>query len=146
MDVQSNPEADLSASESDESDRVKPWTIKGIPIEIRNAAIAAASHDGLPLGKWFERNIPAIIQHNRQKTRMTVVADQPVIPADPKADLAEARDVIAIAKELSEVTGEPMPDDIRKLGYDLVRGRLKALKKNGQTGSRKKSDAKVGGV
>jgi hypothetical protein len=90
MDVQSNPEADLSAPESDESDRVKPWTIKGIRIDIRNAAIAAASHDGLPLGKWFERNIPAIIQHNRQKTRMTVVADQPVIPADPKATLRKS--------------------------------------------------------
>jgi hypothetical protein len=144
--VQSNPEADLSAPESDESDRVKPWTIKGIRIDIRNAAIAAASHDGLPLGKWFERNIPAIIQHNRQKTRMTVVADQPVIPADPKADLEEIRDVLAIARDLREATGEPTPDDIRELGYDLVRGRLKVLKKRGPTSRTRKSDTKPAGV
>lgn len=146
MDAQVNTEADLSAPESDQSDRIKPWTIKGIPIEIRNAAIAAADRDGLPLGKWFERNIPAVIQQNRQQTRVAVVVDQAVIPSDPKADLEEIKGVIAIARDLREVTGDPMPEDVRKLGYDLVRGRLKALKRGGRTRRGRKSDAMVGEV
>jgi hypothetical protein len=146
MDVQVIPEADFAAPESDQSDRIKPWTIKGIPIEIRNAAISAADRDGLPIGKWFERNIPAIIQQNRQQTRVTVVADQPVTPSDPKADLEEIKGVIAIARDLQEVSGDPLPEDVRKLGYDLVRGRLKALKRGGQTRRGKKSDAQVGEV
>lgn len=146
MDAQVNAEADFSAPELDQSDRIKPWTIKGIPIEIRNAAIAAADRDGLPIGKWFERNIPAIIQQNRRQTSVTVVADQSVIPSDPKADLDEIRDVIAIARDLREVIGEPMPEDVRKLGYDLVRGRLRALKRGGQTKRGKKSDTMAGEV
>ena len=33
------------------TDRVKPWTVKGIPPEERNAAIAAADRDGLTIGE-----------------------------------------------------------------------------------------------
>jgi hypothetical protein len=37
----------------DTTDRVKPWTIKGIAPEERNAAIAAAEREGLAIGEWL---------------------------------------------------------------------------------------------
>lgn len=47
-------------------DRVKPWTVKGIAPEERNAAIAAADRADMTIGEWLTRAI-----------RTQVQADQP---------------------------------------------------------------------
>jgi hypothetical protein len=54
MDEQSDLPADGAA---DQSDRVKPWTVKGIPPEVRHAAIAAANREKQPIGEWLARAI-----------------------------------------------------------------------------------------
>jgi hypothetical protein len=67
---------------------IKPWTIRGIRPEIRNAAIAAAKRDKLELGEWFNRNIPAIIQHIRRQNRMPAVRPEPA-SVRPEARLSD---------------------------------------------------------
>lgn len=55
------------------SDTVKPWTIRGIPPEERNAAIEAADRSDLNLGEWIGRAIRTQIQQER---RMPVPVEQ----------------------------------------------------------------------
>lgn len=37
--------------------RAAPWGIRGVPVEARNAAIAAARREGMTLGEWLDRAI-----------------------------------------------------------------------------------------
>lgn len=57
---------------------MKPWTVKGISPEARNAAIAAA-RDKLPIGEWLARAIRAHVQSDHQADRAPV----PVLPLLP---------------------------------------------------------------
>src|SRR5690242_13080259 len=63
-------------SETDEAlettDRVRPWTIKGIPPEERNAAIAAAEREGLTIGEWLTRAIRTQAQADHRSDRLPV--------------------------------------------------------------------------
>ena len=75
---------------ADTTDRVKPWTIKGIPPEERNAAIAAAEREGLTIGEWLTRAIRTQVPADRQADRVPAVVDEPVRPkGDRQADLAK---------------------------------------------------------
>jgi hypothetical protein len=147
MDAQTEAEADRTANGSDQPDLatepsspgVKPWTIKGIPPETRNAAIAAAERDHQTLGEWFTRAIPAIIQYNRQQNRLPVPVDQPVRPSDPEADLAEIERLMGVVKDLHGVTSAPPPKRLTALAYSLVSARLKTIK-GGKTEPAAKSD------
>ena len=104
----------------DESDRVKPWTIKGIPPEARNAAIAAADRDKATLGEWITRAIRSQIQSDRaQPTALAVVG--PTAP--PKADLAEVERVVAMTASLA-AAGAPPPKAVSRAAYGLLREAL----------------------
>ena len=54
----------------DASDRIKPWTIKGIAPEERNTAIAAADRQGATIGEWLSRAIRTQVQSDHQSERM----------------------------------------------------------------------------
>src|SRR4051794_4238948 len=60
------------------ADRVKPWTIKGIPPEERNAAIAAADREGLTIGEWLTRAIRTQVQADHRSDRLPVALDPPL--------------------------------------------------------------------
>jgi hypothetical protein len=67
---------------------VKPWTIKGIAPEERNAAIAAAEREGLTIGEWLTRAIRTQIQADHQANRMSSIVDQQVLknpPSEPSS-------------------------------------------------------------
>ena len=110
----------------DQSDRVKPWTIKGITPEVRNAAVAAADRADQTIGEWLSRAIRAQIKSDRQTDRLPVRADQ--ARPDDTADLAEVAQLVAMAKELSDMTGAPPPKAVSHTAYGLIRDRLKAIK------------------
>ena len=59
------------------TDRVKPWTVKGIPPEERNAAIAAAEREGLTIGEWLTRAIRTQVQADHRSDRLPVTLDPP---------------------------------------------------------------------
>lgn len=51
------PSDDASEPLSGSTDQISQWTIKAIPVSIRNAAITAARAEGLTTGQWLERTI-----------------------------------------------------------------------------------------
>jgi hypothetical protein len=120
-------------SETDEvvdtTDRVKPWTIKGIAPEERNAAIAAADREGLTIGEWLTRAIRTQVQADHRSDRLPVPLDPPAsLPSDRQSDLADLERVVELAKSLSSANGEPIPSGITRATYFLMREHLKALK------------------
>jgi len=133
MDALSNLEADQPSAEADQSDRIKPWTIKGIPADMRHAAIAAAEREGQTLGDWFARGIPVIIQQQRQQNRLPVPVDVPGRPSDPEADLAMIERLTALVKGMREASDVPPPKTLARLTYGLMRDRLRELKRAGRT-------------
>src|SRR3954469_1511223 len=120
-------------SETDEAlettDRVKPWTVKGIPPEERNAAIAAAEREGLTIGEWLTRAIRTQVQTDHRSDRLPVALDPPAsLPSDRQADLADLERVVELAKTLAAANGQPIPATITRATYSLMREHLKALK------------------
>ena len=118
----------------DESDRVKPWTIKGIPPEIRNAAIAAADREKLAIGAWLGRAILTQVKADRSQDRAPVVVGPKVAP---EVDLADIERLIAATAELAQAAGEPPPKGVTRAAYGLLREKLAAIKgPTGRAGSR----------
>src|SRR5690242_4842740 len=109
-------------SETDEAsettDRVKPWTVKGIPPEERNAAIAAADREGLTIGEWLTRAIRTQVQADHRSDRLPVTRDPPPsLASDRQSDLADLERVVELAKTLSSANGEPIPQGITRATY-----------------------------
>ena len=57
------------AETAETGDRVKPWTVKGIAPEERNAAIAAAEREGLTIGERLLRVIRTQVQADHRIDR-----------------------------------------------------------------------------
>jgi hypothetical protein len=55
---------------------VKPWTIRGVEPEVRNAAIAAADRADMNVGEWLGRAIRAQVQAEAQASRAPVRVGQ----------------------------------------------------------------------
>src|ERR687885_2443604 len=86
--------------------QVKPWTVKGIPPEERNAAIAAAEREGLTIGEWLTRAIRLQVQADRKSDRVPVVMEEAVRPtADRTSDLADLERMIALAGKIAQANG-----------------------------------------
>lgn len=123
--------SDQSDQASD--DRIKPWTIKGISPEARNAAIAAAERARQPIGEWVSRAIRSQVQSDRQESRAPVpVLPQSAPASDPAADLAQLERLVALTTSLS-AAGAPPPKAVSRGAYSLIRQRLVEMK--GPTGT-----------
>ena len=79
-------------------DPVEPWTIKGVPIETRERAIAAAQQEELTVGQWLGRRINEWLDHQ------------------------ELRELVQMATDLS-----PRDGSLLRLARTRVRDRLKTL-------------------
>jgi hypothetical protein len=122
------------------SDRIKPWTIKGIDPEERNAAIAAAEREGLTIGEWLKRAIRTQVQADRGSDRAPVPYPSPVSPqadqkADRRADLEAVERMVALARQISEVNQTPIPRSITRGAYTLMREHLAYLQAGRTNGS-----------
>ena len=121
----------------EESDRVKPWTVKGIPPEIRNAAIAAADREKLAIGAWLGRAILGQVRADRSQDRAPVAVGPTV---RPETDLADIERLIAATAELAQASGEPPPKGVTRAAYGLLRDKLASIKgPTGRAGSRTKA-------
>jgi hypothetical protein len=108
-------------------DKIAPWTVKGIPPEMRNAAIAAAKREKQTLGEWISRAIRSQVQADRQQDRAPV----PVAAERPEINLDEVERMVAMAAQLAGA-GAPPPKSLSRVAYSLMRDRL-VLMKAGQT-------------
>ena len=109
----------------DEANRVKPWTIKGIPPDIRNAAISAADREKQAIGEWIGRAILSQVKSDRNQNRAPVVVGPAV---RPEVDLADIERLIAATAELAQAAGEPPPKVVTRAAYGLLREKLAAIK------------------
>lgn len=109
---------------SDRSDLTKPWTIKNISWEARNAAIAASDREGLTIGAWLERAILNTIKSDRQSDRAPVVIEP---PPRPQVDLTSLERLVAMAEKVATASGRPLPRDIRSKAHRLLKVGLAAL-------------------
>ncbi|GAB6969239.1 hypothetical protein JCM25156A_32800 [Komagataeibacter kakiaceti JCM 25156] len=117
-------------AKAETDNRIAPWTIKGIPPEIRNAAIAAAKREKQTIGEWLGRAIRTQVQADTQADRAPV----PVNPqATPQADMSEVERLIQMATTLANTPGgDPVPKTISRTANGLIRDRLRQLKKGGR--------------
>lgn len=125
---ESDPRPDGAA---DQSDRVKPWTIKGIPPEERNAAIAAADREGVVLGEWMRLAIRTKIKADRGAKGKGAVAARGA--KAPPMDLTEMERLVALVHQMQQSTGEPPPQSVSRTLYARIRERLNSP---GQTPAR----------
>jgi hypothetical protein len=103
-------------------DAIKPWTIKGIAPENRNAAIAAASREKQTLGEWISRAIRTQIQIDLGRERLPA----PMAPR-PLVDRAEVAKTVESIQALA-ATGAPVPKRVSRLAYGLLGDHLEALR------------------
>jgi hypothetical protein len=122
---------------ADEAD--KPWTIKAIPTEDRNAAIAAAGREGQTIGEWISRAIRAKIQADRQADRAPVpLGGATVGPSAPEVDLSSLERMVALAGQVHAMTGRPPGRGVVGPINRLLRVGLKGL--DGRTREAPRSD------
>ena len=88
------------------SDNVKPWTVRGIAPEERNAASEAAKRDGLSLGDWLSRAIRTHIQQGAAASRLPVPVRQ--APSDTASMLSDVERIASSLRDLS-AAGVPVP-------------------------------------
>lgn len=105
------------------SETVKPWTIKGLPLEERNAAISAAKRQGVTMGEWLGRAIRHYVQHGNKPPAATT-KEQEVTPEQARA---EVRELVSLISELSQAGAAP-PKSVAAQAYGLIRQRLKNVK------------------
>jgi hypothetical protein len=114
---------------SETTDRVKPWTVKGIAPEERNAAIAAADREGLTIGEWLTRAIRTQVQADHRSDRLPATLDPPSPSwSDRQADLADLERLVSLSEKLATANGQPIPSTITRATYSLMREHLRSLK------------------
>jgi hypothetical protein len=114
------------------SERVKPWTVKGIAPEERNAAIAAAERADMTIGEWLSRAIRSQVQADLKSDRAPVPLGTGTRTSDRQSDLSSVERMIALARQIAEVNNSPIPRSITRATHAIMRDHLSAIRA-GQT-------------
>lgn len=114
------------------SDLTKPWTVKNVSWEDRNAAISAADRSKQTIGEWLSRAIRAQVQEDAGKTRSTaIITTPPPPPAAEKAtndvDIDALSRLVSIAHTISD-DARPIDPVLRKRVISLVKQGLGHLR------------------
>jgi hypothetical protein len=109
----------MHMSETDQAihgavDAVKPWTIKAIATEARDAAIAQARTENLTVGQWLERRI-------REWTGDAARA----APGSTTISMAELTNAMNAAAATSNSSGVPLPKRTAGHAFTLLTNRLR---------------------
>jgi hypothetical protein len=118
------------------SDNIKSWSIRGVPPEERNAALAAADRSDMNVGEWLRRAIRTQIQQENQANRAPVavgpvVSDGPTSLSDEA--LAKVERIAASVRDLAAAGVHPS-----KTAADRLHNAL--LKQLPSAGKAQKSD------
>jgi hypothetical protein len=126
--------SDDPTEQSDQGNGPKPWTIKNIGPEERNAAIKAAKDDKMEIGVWMSRAIRTAIKADRQADRAPVpIESARVRPSDLAPDpsgtgsLDELERLAALARQTAEAQQKPLPRKLAALTYRTITERMVAL-------------------
>lgn len=114
------------------TDDPKPWSIRGVHPEVRNAALAAAKREGVTIGEWLDRAIRSHVKTGRKPEENT-----PDNAVRQLADLSDAERLVSMISRLAEA-GAPVPKLVARKAYNVIRDRLKDVQ-----GSRKVESAAI---
>ncbi|WP_040133527.1 hypothetical protein [Acetobacter pasteurianus] len=103
------------------TDEPKPWSIRGVHPEVRNAALAAAKREGVTIGEWLDRAIRAHVKNGRNPTEN--LSDAPV---KQTPDLSDAERLVSMISRLAEA-GAPVPKSVASKAYSVIRDGLKDI-------------------
>ncbi|KXV02385.1 hypothetical protein [Acetobacter cerevisiae] len=106
------------------TDDPKPWSIRGVHPEVRNAALAAAKREGVTIGEWLDRAIRSQVKSVRKQGEN--VSDNAVRQA---ADLSDAERLVSMISRLSEA-GAPVPKSVASKAYNVIRDGLKDVQES----------------
>ena len=109
------------------TDEPKPWSIRGVHPEVRNAALAAAKREGVTIGEWLDRAIRSHVKNGRNPTEN--LSDAPV---KQTPDLSDAERLVSMIAQLSEA-GAPVPKSVSGKAYALIRDSLKGVQQQHRT-------------
>lgn len=103
------------------TDEPKPWSIRGVHPEVRNAALAAAKRDSVTIGEWLDRAIRSHIKtvRNPKENLSDNIVEQ-------VTDLSDVERLISMITQLSEA-GAPVPKSVASKAYSIIRDRLKGV-------------------
>lgn len=109
------------------TDEPKPWSIRGVHPEVRNAALAAAKREGLTIGEWLDRAIRSHVKN---------VGKQPENTSDNSVgqttDLSDAERIVSMISQLS-AAGSPVPKSVVSKAYSVIRDALKGVQQHKKT-------------
>ena len=83
---------------TNETDDIKPWTVKNIPADVRDAAIRMAKKDGVQIGEWLTLAIREKIKGDRQKGRAIVAGST----GGPTLDLSAVGQIVEMTRALAD--------------------------------------------
>lgn len=106
------------------SDEPKPWSVRGVAPEVRNAALAAAKRENVTIGEWLDRAIRSHIKTGRNPE--DYMSDHPVRQS---SDLSDAERIVSMITQLSSA-GAPIPKNVASRAYAILRDRLKNAQKH----------------
>ena len=106
-------------------DVARPWSLKGVPEEVRSAAIAAAKRARSPIGAWVVRAIMAQVQADLVQSDRALTVQQPVEVARPVVTASDAAERLALVKQFVDATGQPAPGGVLREATRLVRAVLR---------------------
>jgi hypothetical protein len=96
-------------------DAINPWTLRSIPNEVRNTAIAAARAENMTVSQWIER----IVRHYTTDG----VSPQSHVPSHPASGRPDLIDLLREAREMAHEPEVPMSlkRSVFALARDVVR-------------------------
>jgi hypothetical protein len=101
-----------------ESSDVKPWSIRGVPPEERNAAVEAAKRSDVPVGDWVARAIRTAIQAEVQASRAPVVVGPPA--SDRETELSDVERIAGQLRDLAAAGALVNPKHVSRVTASLV--------------------------
>lgn len=106
------------------TDEPKPWSIRGVHPEVRNAALAAAKREGVTIGEWLDRAIRSHVKNGGKQTKNML--DNDVRQA---TDLSDAERIVSMISQLS-AAGSPIPKSVASKAYSVIRDALKEVQQH----------------
>ncbi len=113
-------------------DLIEPWTIEAISSEARDLAIAAACAENLTTGQWLARRIyewtitgGPLVRADGNALTLTHDSSPPPSRTDC-LNMENLKDIVAIAKELAVLGGQPS-DNINRAIEGVLNRKLRAL-------------------
>jgi len=100
-------------------DLMAPWTIKSVPVRIRDKVTAAARREGLTVGQWLERRVD-----EWDDAGSPVSVSAPLAPVN-LGELAQAMEAV---RALATAANVPVPPQLARDGLSMIRQAVRQAK------------------